>query len=107
MATAPTAAEDMCSVSDWVSTPATAPARVISRPSRIHAVPSAMISLVWNRVHGSRSSRAGIRLRTTAAPVSVFIDISAISCLGCCHTIHDPRLSVALSLRRAANSATG
>ena len=41
-----------------------------------------MISLVWNRVHGSRSSRAGIKLRTTPAPESVFIDISAISCLG-------------------------
>ena len=24
-----------------------------------------------------------------------------------CHTVHDPRLNVALSLRRAANSATG
>jgi hypothetical protein len=102
---------------------------------------------VWNRVHGSRSSRAGITLRTTAAPASVLIDISAVSCRGVddserrdpeqcpshgfvfrsigqghrvigpsragphvarlCHTIHDPRLSVVLSLQRAANLATG
>jgi hypothetical protein len=41
------------------STPSTTPARVISSPSRIQAVPSAMISLLWNRVHGNRSSRAG------------------------------------------------
>ncbi len=46
-----------------------------------------MISLVWNRVHGSRSSRAGIRLRTTAALVSVFVDI-CVSRLGSPSTIY-------------------
>jgi len=36
---------------------------VISRPSRIHATPSAITSRVWNLDHGSLSIRAGIRLR--------------------------------------------
>ena len=35
---------------------------VISRPSRIHATPSAITILVWKRDHGRRSIRAGIRL---------------------------------------------
>ena len=38
-------------------------AMVISRPSSIHAMPSAVTSLVWNRDQGSRSILAGIRLR--------------------------------------------
>jgi hypothetical protein len=38
-------------------------AMVISRPSRIHATPSAITSLVWNLDQGSLSIRAGIRLR--------------------------------------------
>jgi hypothetical protein len=38
-------------------------AMVISRPSRIQAMPRAVTILVWNRDHGSRSIRAGIRLR--------------------------------------------
>ena len=53
-----------------VSTRLTALARVISRPSRIHATPSATTILVWNRDHGSRSSRAGIRLRAIGTAVS-------------------------------------
>ena len=36
---------------------------VISRPSRTHATPSAITSLVWNLDQGSRSIRAGMRLR--------------------------------------------
>ena len=40
-------------------------ATVISSPSRIHATPSATTMRVWNRDHGSRSIRAGMRLRTT------------------------------------------
>ena len=38
-------------------------AMVISRPSRTHATPSATTILVWNLDQGSRSIRAGIRLR--------------------------------------------
>ena len=36
---------------------------VISRPSRIHATPSAMTSRVWNVDQSSRSMRAGTKLR--------------------------------------------
>ena len=54
---------DMCKVLLWVRSGPTAAAIVISRPSRIQATPSAITSLVWNRDHGSRSIRAGIRLR--------------------------------------------
>jgi hypothetical protein len=37
-------------------------AMVISSPSRIHATPKAMTSLVWNLDQRSRSIRAGTRL---------------------------------------------
>src|ERR1700756_5117661 len=47
---------------------------VISSPSSTHATPSAVTSLVWNRDHGSRSIRAGIRLRILA-PLAVSVDI--------------------------------
>ena len=47
-----------------VSLPDTELAIVISRPSRIQAVPSPSTSRVWNGDHLSRSSRAGIVLRT-------------------------------------------
>ena len=60
----PTAAEDRPRVSGWLSVSATALATVISRPSRIHATPSATTIRVWNGDQGSRSMRAGIRLRT-------------------------------------------
>jgi hypothetical protein len=65
VAIAPTAVDDMCSVSALVKAPATELATVISRPSRTHATPSAMTILVWNGDHLSRSTLAGIRLRTT------------------------------------------
>jgi hypothetical protein len=48
----------------WVSLPDTELAIVISRPSRIQAVPSPSTSRVWNGDHLSRSSRAGMVLRT-------------------------------------------
>jgi hypothetical protein len=52
------------SVLAWVSLPDTELAIVISRPSRIQAVPSPSTSRVWNGDHLSRSSRAGMVLRT-------------------------------------------
>src|ERR1700730_703287 len=55
----------MCSVSVLLSAPATELATVISRPSSTQATPRAITILVWNRDHGSRSTRAGIRLRVT------------------------------------------
>ena len=53
------------SVSSRVSVATTALATVISSPSRIHAMPSAMTMRVWNGDQGSRSIRAGMRLRIT------------------------------------------
>ena len=58
-----TALADMFSAAFWVSSGPTLLAMVISRPSRTHATPRAITSLVWNFDHGSRSIRAGIRLR--------------------------------------------
>ena len=58
-----TAPADMLSVLCNVRSGPTLLAMVISRPSRIHATPSAMTSLVWNFDQGNRSIRAGIRLR--------------------------------------------
>jgi hypothetical protein len=52
-----------CSVLAWVSLLVTELAIVISRPSRIHAVPSPSTSRVWNGDQRSRSSRAGMVLR--------------------------------------------
>ena len=62
-----TALADMCSVLLWVRVGPTLLAMVISRPSRTHATPSATTSLVWNLDQGSRSIRAGIRLRMPVA----------------------------------------
>src|SRR3954452_8704224 len=70
----PAAAEDRCSVSGLVRTEVTELATVISSPSRIHATPSAMTIRVWNGDQGSRSIRAGMRLRM--AP-----DVGAASCV--------------------------
>jgi hypothetical protein len=43
----------------------------ISRPSRIQAVPSPTTTVQWNRVHGNRSIRAGMRLRIVLPCVAV------------------------------------
>src|ERR1700755_3313038 len=58
-----TAPADMLSVFLSVRSGPTLEAMVISRPSRIHATPSAITSRVWNLDQGNRSIRAGIRLR--------------------------------------------
>src|ERR1700677_599306 len=50
---------------------------VISSPSRIHAMPSAITSLVWNLDQGSRSIRAGMRLRRYGL-LLVLVDVAAI-----------------------------
>src|SRR5690348_12719704 len=73
---APTAVEDMFSVSGCARAPATELAMVISSPSSTHATPSAMTSRVWNGDHGSRSTLAGIRLRTTPGAASVVVSMS-------------------------------
>src|SRR5580704_13450553 len=66
----PTAADERWRVFESVRTPATEPARVISRPSSTQAVPSARTSLVWKRLHGSLSRRAGIWLSTVPTGTS-------------------------------------
>src|ERR1700734_2713894 len=58
-----TAPADMLSVFLSVRSDPTLAAMVISRPSRIHATPSAITSLVWNFDQGNRWIRAGMRLR--------------------------------------------
>src|SRR5262249_21296201 len=50
---------------------------VISSPSSTQATPSAVASLVWSRDHGSRSMRAGIRLRILA-PLAVSVAIASL-----------------------------
>src|SRR3954453_22369096 len=72
----PTRLDDNPSVDFSLSTAATAPATVISRPSRIQATPRATTIRVWNFDHGSRSIRAGIVLRTT--PGSLTVAVSAV-----------------------------
>jgi hypothetical protein len=52
-------------VASSLSIPATAAATVISSPSSTQATPSAITILVWYGEHGSRSVRAGMRLRIT------------------------------------------
>src|SRR3954447_8956479 len=59
----PASHEASPSVSGLVSWPTTALATVISSPSRIQATPSAITMRVWNGDQGSRSIRAGMRLR--------------------------------------------
>src|SRR3954449_11886341 len=49
---------------DSVRRLATEPTIVTSSPSSTHTVPSPTITLQWNRDQGSRSSRAGIWVRT-------------------------------------------
>src|SRR5512144_2124128 len=44
------------------------PAIVISMPSRTHVMPRAMTTRQWNRLHGSRSIRAGTVLRVGLTP---------------------------------------
>src|SRR5580704_15175709 len=72
----PTAADERWRVFESVSTPATELARVISRPSSTQAVPSARTSLVWKRLHGSRSRRAGIWLSTVPTGASRVFDMT-------------------------------
>src|SRR4051794_35592589 len=60
-----------------VSWAATAPATVISSPSRIHATPRATTMRVWKGDQGNRSMRAGMRLRMTPGA-----DASAVELMG-------------------------
>src|SRR5437879_1250466 len=58
---------------------------VISSPSSTHATPSAITSRLWNLAQGSRSMRAGTRLRTTPDGVSLGAtrtDLGVISSIG-------------------------
>ena len=62
---------------------ATLAAIVISRPSRIQAMPSAMTSLVKNLDQGSRSILAGIRLRILELSVVATADSAVMLPLRC------------------------
>ena len=55
------------SVSFDVSAPAIEPTSVTSSPSRIQVIPSATITIQCHRLHGSRSSRAGMSVLTVLA----------------------------------------
>src|SRR5580693_1170709 len=63
---------------------------VISRPSRTHATPRAITSLVWNRDHGNLSIRAGIRVRRLE-PLVVRGEVVAILELLCSYRPYAPR----------------
>src|SRR4051812_39576385 len=63
----PTSALLKCSAGLSFSAPATVPASVTSRPSRIQVMPSAATTNVWKRLHGRRSSRAGMSVSTMSA----------------------------------------
>ena len=81
-----TALADMCSVLVWVRVGPTLLAMVISSPSKTHATPSATTNLVWNLDHGSRSIRAGIRLRIPGLAVSgVAVIAPLLVALSCGH----------------------
>src|ERR1700722_18889440 len=66
----------------WVRSGPTFAAIVISSPSRTQATPSALTNLVWNLDHGSRSIRAGIRLRIV--PVLGDCDVTIRAALLAC-----------------------
>src|SRR6476469_9720298 len=51
----------------------------ISSPSRIHDTPSPTTTSQWNLVHGSRSIRAGTRLRTVVPSAVAVIGGSSLS----------------------------
>ena len=53
------------------------PTIVTSRPSRIHTVPSPTSTIQCQRDHGSRSSRAGIRVSTILPSAIDSVAISA------------------------------
>ena len=72
-----TAPADIFSVFFNVRSGPTLAAIVISSPSRIQATPRAITSLVWNLDQGSRSIRAGIRLRMYGL-LSVVEDVVAM-----------------------------
>src|SRR3954465_2665633 len=61
------------SASCLVSSATTAPATVISSPSRIQATPRAMTMRVWKGDHGRRSIRAGMRLRIAPGAVASLV----------------------------------
>src|SRR3954451_3670289 len=65
----------MPSASFSLSRLAIAPTIVTSRPSRIHTVPSPTTTSQCHPLHGRRSMRAGIRVRTvsSAAPMGAFV----------------------------------
>src|SRR5271154_2542565 len=74
---------DRFSVLAWVSLPDTELAIVISRPSRIQAVPSPSTSRVWNGDHLSRSSRAGMVLRTGCCCCCLAATVAITDFLSC------------------------
>src|SRR6185437_11010685 len=79
------------------SAPATAPASVTSRPSRIQVMPSATTTSVWNRPHGSRSRRAGMVVFTSGPK---FLLITALSATTPKADIRQP---VKLAAKRSVN----
>src|SRR3954471_17175715 len=82
VASRPASVELSPSASCLVSRATTAPATVISSPSRIQATPRAMTIRVWKGDQGNRSMRAGIRLRIAPGVVASAALVMATSVLG-------------------------
>ena len=58
------------------------PTIVTSRPSRIHTVPSPTSTIQCQRAHGSRSSRAGIRVSMMRPWAAVSVDMAPLGVPG-------------------------
>ena len=100
VATRPAAADERPSVSGFVRMSVTELATVISRPSRIHATPSATTIRVWKGDHGSRSMRAGIRLRTAPGAGAFAAVVMATSARPAAPTVA-PQVGVVPAVTRA------
>src|SRR3984957_12901732 len=80
----PTCAPDRCSTGLADSAPDRDPTIVTSSPSRIQAMPSAVTTSQWKRLHGRRSSRAGTSVSNTTSGGGGAFGVAVIAAL-CCH----------------------
>src|SRR5262249_34769965 len=73
----PICAAVKCSTSGFCKTALIAPIRVTSSPSSTHVIPRPITNSQWKRLHGSRSSRAGIRVSKISVASSFVRDDEA------------------------------
>src|SRR5439155_3719165 len=76
VATSPICSAVKCNTGLSCSAPTIEPAIVTSSPSRIQVMPSATMTRLWNRVQGSRSSRAGTSVSMTTLASCIRVEHS-------------------------------